>query len=361
MANTVSLNQLPTASTAPAGGVLHCYDPTQPVGLRDVGLNVTAFQGAFSAQSPNVVFAGPASGSAQVPAFRALVTADLPAPYNGTSIPVANGGTGATTAPGALTNLGAFPAAGGTMTGTAAISTTAPSLALLDTAQTGGAGRYRFIDTSGTLFIQRNTAAAGDFSTNTTPLSFSATDVGAFSARPTFAGNTPWDSGNLVFATPPAIGATTPAAGSFTSLKSTNSKVVASTTNAQSIPNNAFTTITTYTAAVNQGSNLTASTGVYVTPAAGVYDVRAGMRFTAVAGAIGSQVLIAVYVNGVQIAQAGMVQQATTAFASQAYGAWMINCAAGDSVTVRAFQNSGSAMTLDGNASANYLQIAQLV
>lgn len=43
----------------------------------------------------------------------------------------------------------------------------------------------------------------------------------AFTVRPTFNSNTPWDSGNLAFATPPAIGATTPAAGAFTTLSAT--------------------------------------------------------------------------------------------------------------------------------------------
>jgi hypothetical protein len=39
-----------------------------------------------------------------------------------------------------------------------------------------------------------------------------------FTLRPTFNGNTPWDSANLNFAAPPAIGGTTPNAGSFSSL-----------------------------------------------------------------------------------------------------------------------------------------------
>lgn len=97
MTNTVSLNQLPAESTAPAGGVLHCYDPTQPVGLRDVQLAVTAFQGAIPTQTANTVFAGPTSGGAAAPTFRALGVADLP------TVDIAHGGTGATTQAAALT------------------------------------------------------------------------------------------------------------------------------------------------------------------------------------------------------------------------------------------------------------------
>jgi hypothetical protein len=96
MANTISLNQLPAESVAPAGGVLHCYDPTQPVGLRDVQLAVTAFQGAISTQTANTVFAGPTSGGSAAPSFRSLVVADLP------TVDIAHGGTGATTQAAAL-------------------------------------------------------------------------------------------------------------------------------------------------------------------------------------------------------------------------------------------------------------------
>ena len=44
----------------------------------------------------------------------------------------------------------------------------------------------------------------------------------AFTVRPTFNSATPWDSANLSFATPPAIGATTPAAGAFTTLSASS-------------------------------------------------------------------------------------------------------------------------------------------
>jgi hypothetical protein len=70
-----------------------------------------------STASPNVVFAGPTSGSTTAaPSFRALVAADLPTLNQNTSgtaanvtgtVAIANGGTGSTTAAGALSELGA--------------------------------------------------------------------------------------------------------------------------------------------------------------------------------------------------------------------------------------------------------------
>jgi uncharacterized coiled-coil DUF342 family protein len=57
----------------------------------------------------------------------------------------------------------------------------------------------------------------------------SVTGASSFSVRPTFNGATPWDSGNLNFATPPAIGLTTPAAAKFTSLSTTAGMAAAGT------------------------------------------------------------------------------------------------------------------------------------
>jgi lysophospholipase L1-like esterase len=60
-------------------------------------------------------------------------------------------------------------------------------------------------------------------------LEASAAGVTAFTQRPTFAGATPWDSANLNFATPPAIGATTPSTGKFTTLQATSTITPSST------------------------------------------------------------------------------------------------------------------------------------
>jgi len=183
-----------------------------------------------------------------------------------------------------------------------------------------------------------------------------------FSVRPTFNGATPYDTGNLTIANyAPLASPTFTGTVIAPTIKTTAmSRVKASTTNAQSIPNNAFTAVTTWTTTQNQGSNFVASTGVYTVPVAGDYDVRAGVRFTAATGVIGTQVLIAVAVNGTNVYQSGMAQQNTSGFASQAAGSWLVTCNAGDTITIRAFQNSGAAMTLDGGTGANYVQISQV-
>jgi hypothetical protein len=74
--------------------------------------------GTLASQAQNSVFAGPTSGSG-TPTFRALVAADVPTLNQNTTgtasnvtgtVAIANGGTGATTAANALTNLGAYAA-----------------------------------------------------------------------------------------------------------------------------------------------------------------------------------------------------------------------------------------------------------
>ncbi|WP_186296787.1 tail fiber domain-containing protein [Cupriavidus campinensis] len=86
---------------------------------------------------------------------------------------------------------------GGTLTGGLALAYNVPKLTLSDTSQAGGAGIFRWTSAGGQLKLLRNTAATGDFSTSTTPVSYSATDVATFAVRPVFGAATPWDSSNL--------------------------------------------------------------------------------------------------------------------------------------------------------------------
>ncbi|MBK5120884.1 tail fiber domain-containing protein [Burkholderia sp. R-69980] len=97
------------------------------------------------------------------------------------------------------------------------LSYASPKLYLIDTAQPGAAGKYRLVSDSGSLLLQRNTAAAGDFSSLSAPVAFGVDDVAAFSKRPTWAGATPWDSGNLNPAAYLLASGATPVTGKFVS------------------------------------------------------------------------------------------------------------------------------------------------
>ncbi|HDR9164879.1 TPA: hypothetical protein QDB28_005315 [Burkholderia vietnamiensis] len=293
--------------------------------------------------SAGTVFAGPVSTSG-APAFRTIVATDLPV------IPVSKGGTNATAAGGtALDNITGFAGTGFVKrTGAGAYAFVADPLPIAN----GGTG-------AASASAARTALGAAASGANTDITSLNAPALGAATATTAAAGTNTTQVATTAFAQNAVTGGSN--AGKFTTLTTTAmSRVAASTTNAQSIPNNTFTVVTNYTTTLNQGSNFVASTGVYTTPSAGLYDVRAGVRFNAATGVIGTQVLIAVAVNGTIVYQSGMAQQNTSGFASQAAGAWLVNCSAGDTITIRVFQNSGAAMTLDGGAAANYVQIAQL-
>ena len=218
---------------------------------------------------------------------------------------------------------------------------------------------------SGIAAIAANTVLANTTGSSASPTAFSMPSCNGSSNALQYASGTGFVCGSNYallssYAAPPAIGNTTPSTGKFTTLTTTAmSRVLATTSNALSVPNNTFTTITTWTPSLNQGANFVASTGVYTAPAAGLYDIRAGVRFSSLAVAANIQCLIAVFVNGTQSFQSGVTYQSNVATIMQTSGAWLVNLAANDVVTIRVFQNSTATGTLDGSA-ANFLNISQL-
>jgi hypothetical protein len=123
----------------------------------------------FASQTANTVLAAP-NGSAGVPTFRSLVAADIPTLNQNTTgtasnvtgtVAIANGGTGATTAANALTNLGAYAASNPSAFINQAGARTAVSF-------TAGSGAYN--STTGVFTIPTNTnqlTNGAGFTTNT--------------------------------------------------------------------------------------------------------------------------------------------------------------------------------------------------
>ena len=123
----------------------------------------------FASQTANSVLIAP-TGSAGVPTFRALVAADIPTLNQNTTgtaanvtgtVAIANGGTGATTAANALTNLGAYAASNPSAFINQAGARTALSF-------TAGSGAYN--NSTGVITIPTNTnqlTNGAGFTTNT--------------------------------------------------------------------------------------------------------------------------------------------------------------------------------------------------
>ncbi len=91
--------------------------------------------------------------------------------WNGTTIAVAHGGTGATTAPNALTNLGALPIAGGTMTGNLILNGN-PTVPLQ-------AATKQYVDSIASGFTFKSPAYAGSTGTLNSTYNNGAAGVGA--------------------------------------------------------------------------------------------------------------------------------------------------------------------------------------
>ncbi|QWE95664.1 hypothetical protein [Cupriavidus sp. EM10] len=285
------------------------------------------------------------------------------------TLPIANGGTNATTAAAARTNL-AVPglAAANTFTANQAVSLTTPSIILNDssgasfsnlTYQSNGAVVWTMTKSSANNF-NLSRYVAGSFVDN--PISCTnAAGVCTLTQRPVFGSATPWDSANLSFASPPAIGATTPAAGTFTTLSSTgNAKVIATTVGPQSLPSGANTTITGWVETLDATNSFNNTTGVFTVPAAGTYMVTTQVRMIGVTWAVGNLYQIVLSRNG-SLAQASIKNLITAGtYTIDDHITFLVNCAVNDTLTLGISHNGTGAGAIDTNANVNTIGIVRI-
>lgn len=160
-------------------------------------------------------------------------------------------------------------------------------------------------------------------------------------------------SGSLVFGTGATINAATLAASS-------NPHVMYTDGTAQSFTSGTAATVITWTQSIDSGSNFTASTGTFSAPHAGYYWVSGQLTFTTTSGTAGNAFKVLVNHNG----STAVTSWAFLASASQSaipvvYGV-LLSLASGDTITIQGLQNSGTAQTLVGGASANFISIVQI-
>lgn len=220
-------------------------------------------------------------------------------------LPIANGGTNASTASAALSNLGGAALTGATFTGDVRATSSSGGRSIIVDAIPGQRSILRFrknnidrwwVNSNGTAEGGANAGSNFEIvaydDTGTllsTPLTIvRSTGVATFSARPVFGAATPWDSANLNFATPPAIGGTTPAAGAFTTLSATGAitpsqtaGIVGTTTNNNANAGSVGQYISS-NVALGSAVSLTASTAANVTSislTAGDWDCQGNVWF----------------------------------------------------------------------------------
>jgi hypothetical protein len=176
----------------------NCIVPSAPAGSNNNQAASTAFvQSALSggalAQSANTIFAGPTSGAAAAPGFRALVDGDLPI------VSLAHGGLGGSQAAATANQVALFPGSGG-----AAVPTTITP------------GIIGSLGTGVATALAVNVATAGAFVVNGGALG-SPSSAGTLPAHTL--GGTISGGGNQINNV--IIGTTTPLAGAFTTLAGT--------------------------------------------------------------------------------------------------------------------------------------------
>ena len=137
-----------------------------------------------------------------------------------------------------------------------------------------------------------------------------------------------------------------------------NSLVDASGTTVQNIPTNAETTVTIYTAVVQDYlSQWNGSTGTFTASNAGLYQVRFGFGF--VANGTGLRYAELYKNNGNTLTITSMTNPSAS-LTTEIYGVADVYCNANDTVQVRVAQTSGSTLASGTNGYVNRIQIAKL-
>ena len=117
-----------------------------------------------------------------------------------------------------------------------------------------------------------------------------------------------------------------------------------------SIANNSATLVINANSIFDTTASYSTSTGRYTCPVSGYYRVTGGVRFSSTSWSAGNVGELYVYKN----AASSAIIDRHTVEATQTVNMWLggdsvVQCSAGDLLDVRAYQNTGGAVTLDGS------------
>jgi hypothetical protein len=274
-------------------------------------------------------------------------------------LPVANGGTNASTASGtSLDNITGFSGTGfltRTGSGTYAFQSATNGITLANLAQAGA-----------NTVLGNATGSTANVATLAVPSCSTASSASNWTSGTGWGCNTSINAatlGGATFAAPGAIGGTTAGAGAFTTLGANgNDALLYQTTNALSVPSGTATTVTTWTKVSDRlNANFNATTGTFTAPVTGQYWVSANLTFAATTGGSGIVQRVAIVGNSVTLAAQSIAITASTTVAQTVTASCLVSLNAGQTIVVQAFQNSGAAVVLAvGSAYNNSLSIVRI-
>ncbi|PVX61224.1 C1q-like domain-containing protein [Paraburkholderia unamae] len=170
------------------------------------------------------------------------------------------------------------------------------------------------------------------------------------------------DNGNLTNSGTFSTGALTATTGSFTTLNaSANDALLYTNTGGQSIANNSATTVTGWTKTYDRvNTNFNASTGTFTAPATGYYLVSVQIAFAAAATGAGNQYSVTILNNGSVAANGQYFAETATSLIRVVRATAVLAMTSGQTITVQAYQASGSAIALSTTANVNTLSITRI-
>lgn len=128
----------------------------------------------------------------------------------------------------------------------------------------------------------------------------------------------------------------------------------------QSIPNNAATTVVFGTRIKDTHNSMNSGTGVYTCPVSGGFRVSVSLYWSTAIVATATDVQIQIFKNGSIYLGNNFPKSGTGSAPITASGSFTVECNAGDTIEVKALQNTGSAQTLLANAVYNWVSIERV-
>ncbi|SEI96298.1 hypothetical protein [Paraburkholderia diazotrophica] len=204
-----------------------------------------------------------------------------------------------------------------------------------------------------------NTVVANATSSSATPTAFAMPSCSTSTSALTYTSNAGFTCSSAMapLASPTFTGTVT--APTFKAAAMAHVK--ANNTSGQSIPNNAYTAVTGWATVFDANSNFNASTGVFTAPATAYYRISCQLLWGTLTVSSSNVLAAGLFIGASGTPDsAGYAPAAASTSSNVVVENATLSLASGNTVTCKAFQNSGSAATLSTSAPQVQISIDQL-